>query len=155
MNSTSLYTQLQEDIGHAQQLLALIESEHQALLARDLATLESLIDQKQPTLALLAQHTTERSLHLKQQGYSTDRDGLVAMSHALNLDGKMIEAADQLATLIEQCRNANERNGSLVRSNQAATGKVLGLLRGTEAPNLYDQKGSASKINQARPLSQA
>ena len=147
--------QLSEDIEHAQKLLTLINEEQQALVARDLPKLETLLDHKQPILILLAQHASERSRFLQDNGFSADRDGLISFCKAQNLGNGIVESADVLANVIEQCRDTNEQHGRAIRSYQAATGKVLGLLRGTDAPSLYDQKGASSKSSQARPLSQA
>ena len=61
MNDTALLDLFTNDIGTAEQLLELIDSEFQALTERDLPRLDSLLSEKQPLLALLQQHGNERS----------------------------------------------------------------------------------------------
>ena len=144
-----------EDVAHAEQLLALIESEHQALASHDLPILEALVNQKQPLLLLLGQHANTRHEILRQHNVSIDRAGLAQLVSLHGADAELLVMADRLAFIIEACQRANERSGSLILSSQKSVGKILNLLRGADATNLYNQKGNASGSIQARPLSQA
>ena len=67
----------------------------------------------------------------------------------------LLERGDQLSALLERCQAANLRNGRLIRSSQASANSMLSILRGNETPSLYDSRGSAARIGQQRPLSQA
>jgi flagella synthesis protein FlgN len=109
MPDTNLLELFTHDIGTAEQLLELIDSEFQALSDRDLPRLQSILADKLPLLTLLDQHG----------------------------------------------QAANLRNGRLIRSSQASATSMLGILRGNETPSLYDSRGSAARIGQQRPLSQA
>jgi flagellar biosynthesis protein FlgN len=73
MQDTTLLDQLTDDIGIAGQLLELTDQEFTALSERDLAGLESILAKKQPLLALLGQHSTQRSQWLIGQQLSADR----------------------------------------------------------------------------------
>ena len=48
MHATQLLELFTQDIGHAEQLLKLIEAEHLALAQRDLAQLQDLLSAKSP-----------------------------------------------------------------------------------------------------------
>ncbi|MBF2965876.1 flagellar protein FlgN, partial [Pseudomonas aeruginosa] len=50
---------------------------------------------------------------------------------------------------------ANLRNGRIIRANQASTGSLLNILRGQDAPSLYDSRGGTASSSRQRPLSQA
>ena len=63
--------------------------------------------------------------------------------------------ARRLAALLEQCQQANLRNGRIIRNNQHATGRLLDILRGQDTPSLYDRRGGATQGSRQRPLSQA
>lgn len=143
------------DIGSAEQLLELIDSEFQALSDRELPRLQSILTDKLPLLTLLDQHGKERSQLLISLGHSADRAGLQALATQSSHSEELLERGDQLNTLLERCQAANLRNGRLIRSSQASANSMLGILRGNETPSLYDSRGSAARIGQQRPLSQA
>ncbi|MCU1715787.1 flagella synthesis protein FlgN [Pseudomonas sp. 5P_3.1_Bac2] len=155
MHDTQLLELFTQDIGSAEQLLELIETEFQALNARDLSELQSILSAKIPLLALLEQHGKLRSQLLAKLNLSADRDGICALAAQSSLGEQLLEAADQLHNLLEQCQSANLRNGRLIRTGQSSTSSMLNILRGSELPSLYDSTGTKAKIGQQRPLSQA
>ena len=143
------------DIGSAEQLLELIDSEFQALSDHQLPRLQSILTEKLPLLTLLDQHGKERSQLLISLGLSADRVGLQALAAQSSQNEELLERGDQLNALLERCQAANLRNGRLIRSSQASANSMLSILRGNETPSLYDSRGSAARIGQQRPLSQA
>ena len=155
MHDTKLLHLFNEDIGTAQRLLELIDAEFQALSGRDLPCLEKLLDEKLPLLSLLDQHGHSRSQLLASQQLSADRQGLETLASRSAQGPELLARSDELGQLLERCREANLRNGRLIRANQASLSSVLGILRGGETPGLYDSRGSTVKISQQRPLSQA
>lgn len=155
MHDTALLDLFTTDIGNAEQLLELIDNEFQALTERDLPRLDSLLNEKHPLLALLQQHGNERSRLLQSAGLSADREGLAALADKSSVGDQLLARSEELSALLQRCQEANLRNGRLIRANQASVGSVLGILRGAETPSLYDSRGSAARIAQQRPLSQA
>lgn len=155
MQDNDLLQLFTDDIGTAKQLLELIDVEFQALGERDLPRLEKVLGEKLPLLSLLDQHGTARSTLLRQQGLSADKAGLQAYADRHATGPGILARSDELSALLQQCREANQRNGRLIRANQALLQGVLGILRGGDTPGLYDSRGSAARIGQQRPLSQA
>nr|MBF0685057.1 flagellar protein FlgN [Pseudomonas sp.] len=156
MQDTALLQQLSDDIGLTRQLLELMDLEYQTLSERNLVELEKLLTQKQGLLALLGQHAALRSQALAAQQLSADRSGLEAFCANSSSGNEILAQADELERLLEHCREANERNGQLIRTNQTAVGSMLTILQGTsDAPELYDRRGGAAKSSHQRPLSQA
>ncbi|HAQ28076.1 flagella synthesis protein FlgN [Stutzerimonas nitrititolerans] len=156
MQDTALLQQFIDDIGIAEQLLELTNREYQTLSERNLVELEKLLTQKQSLLALLGQHATLRSQALAAHQLSADRSGLEAFCATSPSGTDILEQAGKLEKLLADCRTANERNGQLIRTNQAAVGSMLNILQGSnQAPNLYDRRGGAAKTSHQRPLSQA
>lgn len=155
MHDTALLDLFTTDIGTAEQLLELIDAEFQALSERDLPRLDGLLNDKQPLLALLQQHGNERSRLLQSAGLTADREGLSALAANSAQGEQLLARSEDLSNLLQRCQEANLRNGRLVRANQASVRSVLGILRGGETPGLYDSRGSAARIAQQRPLSQA
>jgi flagella synthesis protein FlgN len=155
MHDTKLLELFINDIGTAEQLLELIDTEFQALSDRDLPRLQSILTDKLPLLSLLDQHGKERSQLLASLNLSPDRNGLQALAAQSEQGGLLLERGDQLSALLERCQAANLRNGRLIRSSQASANSMLSILRGNETPSLYDSRGSTARIGQQRPLSQA
>lgn len=155
MHDTSLLELFTNDIGTAEQLLELINTEFQALSDRDLPRLQSILADKLPLLNLLDQHGKERSQLLASLNLSPDRTGLQVLATQSSQGKLLLERGDQLNALLERCQAANLRNGRLIRSSQASAHSMLGILRGNDTPSLYDSRGSAARIGQQRPLSQA
>lgn len=156
MQPNAFLEHLSEDTGIARQLLELIDAEYQALAERRLADLEKLLSAKQPLLALLAQHTSQRGQILGERGLGNDRQGLEAFAHAAPEADDILAVAAELEDVLEACRTANERNGRLIRTNQAAVASTLEIFqRSNQAPGLYDRRGGSAKTSHQRPLSQA
>lgn len=155
MHDITLLDLFTQDIGTAEQLLELIDQEFQALGERDLSRLQTILADKLPLLALLDQHAKARSQVLVGLQLSADRDGLQALAAKSDQGAELMARGDQLHALLQRCQSANLRNGRLIRSSQASTTNMLGILRGGETPNLYDSRGSTARIGQHRPLSQA
>lgn len=156
MTDTTLLHLFTDDIGTARQLLELIDAEHQALNERDLTRLQDVLTQKLPLLSLLDQHGAERANALAAEQLSPDREGLQTLAARSAEGSSLLARSEELNELLAQCREANLRNGRIIRSNQASLSSVMSILRGGDAtPDLYDSRGSAAKIGQQRPLSQA
>ncbi|AYC32486.1 flagellar protein FlgN [Pseudomonas cavernae] len=156
MHDTTLLQLFTQDIDAAQRLLELIDAEFAALGERDLPRLESLLGEKQPLLAQLAQHGSERSQLLASLQLSADRAGLEALASRSSQGAELLARSDELGELLESCQTANLRNGRIIRANQTSVSSVLGILRGgSDTPGLYDSRGSTARIATQRPLSQA
>lgn len=155
MPNASLLHLITEDIGAAEALLQLIEDEFHALDARDLEHLQGLLDSKLPLLQQLERNGRQRSETLRQAGVSSDRAGLAALTAQGKVEPGTVELSERLAALLEQCQQANLRNGRIIRNNQHATGRLLDILRGQDTPSLYDRRGGATQGSRQRPLSQA
>ena len=155
MPNASLLHLITEDIGAAEALLQLIEDEFHALDARDLERLRGLLDSKLPLLQQLERNGRQRSETLRQAGVSSDRAGLAALAAQGKVEPRTVELSERLAALLEQCQQANLRNGRIIRNNQHATGRLLDILRGQDTPSLYDRRGGSTQGSRQRPLSQA
>ena len=152
--SDALLSLINGDIEAATALLQLIDDEYQALQARDLDALQTLLDHKLPLLQRLDHSGRERALVLQQTGNSADRQGLAQLAQSTGNE-QLLARGDELAALLDQCQDANQRNGRIIRAGQASTGRLLDILRGQDMPNLYDRRGGATQGNRQRPLSQA
>ena len=157
MPASSLLTSFREDIEQAQRLLELLESEHHALCHSDLPVLESLLGEKTTLLDRLDQQRRQRSERMRALGLSADRAGLESLA-ARGADGEaLLQAADELSDLLNQCQTLNQRNGRLIQYGQTNVEGLLLVVRGkNDTAGLYNRLGqSAASIARQRPLSQA
>lgn len=156
MQDTKLLQLINADIITAEQLAELIDREFTALGERDLKQLDSLLSAKTPLLALLDQNAKARSQLLLELGLTADRAGLQSVAASSGVGADLLTQSEALSLLLERCQAGNLRNGRLIRTSQASTRSMLGILRGNDsAPTLYDSTGGTSRTGQQRPLSQA
>lgn len=155
MNNDNFLQLLLNDINNAQQLQDLLATEFDALGERLFADLERILSDKLPLLALLEQHAKQRNEILASASLSANKTGYEAFAAQAHNGQEILAAVAQLNTLLDGCQQANLRNGRLIRANQNSNSSMLNILRGTESANIYDNRGSATKIQQRRPLSQA
>ena len=92
---------------------------------------------------------------LREAGVSLDREGLARYARERAEGAELLARGDELGELLERCQQANLRNGRIIRANQASTGSLLNILRGQDAPSLYDSRGGTASSSRQRPLSQA
>ncbi|MCY1275823.1 FlgN protein [compost metagenome] len=143
-----------DDIDAANRLLQSLDEEFQALEQRDLPRLQQLLDGKLPLVQQLERNARLRGDILQQGGLSLDRAGLARLV-AQGAASELLERSDELAARLEQCQQANLRNGRVIRAGQVSTGRLLDILRGQDTPSLYDRHGGATSGTRQRPLSQA
>lgn len=156
MQPTELLQQLADDITTASSLLELIDLEFQALNTRDLEQLGDILAQKQPLVAQLSQHGTERSKILTERGLPSTRESLARLSQSPAERARLVSLATTLEENLERCKQSNERNGRFINTHQIALDSMLCVLRGTpKTPTLYDRTGSTEKTGRQRSLSQA
>lgn len=146
---------LLDDINTAAQLLQILEQEFDALSQRKLDQLQTLLDQKQPALRQLEQHSKERSQLLAQHNLPANQQGLNQLAAQSTVGAQLLENSSQLNNLLEQCQEANLRNGRLIHSSQASVKSMLNIIRGTDTSTLYDKSGSTASPSNQRPFSQA
>lgn len=144
------------DVELADQLLALLEEEFQALAQRDLVALESLLGGKQILLKQLDQHAQHRSALLRSASLSNDLAGLQQYAAGQDEGQALLAVSARLNELIEACKQRNVRNGQIIQASQIGTSRVLNLLQGSSsAPALYNSRGSQTRSGYQRPLSSA
>lgn len=156
MTDTKLLELLSNDIQTCNQLLELLEQEFAALNQRQLDTLQSLLDKKQPLLLGLQQNAAGRAALLQQSGHSNDLAGVQLFAKNSPLSATLLAQYSELGELIEQCQSANLRNGRLIRANQISVGSALNIVRGNHSePALYDKSGSTAYKGTRRPFTSA
>lgn len=148
----TLFSAAQAD---AQAFSALLELEHQALIKRDMAALETLLAEKSPLVTTLAQHDRAIISYCQHAGISPGAN--LEQHLAATETAELLDAYQAFKDALQQCKLANERNARLIRHSQQATAQLLDLLRnqGESSQNIYDSQGLASRGSAQRNLTKA
>lgn len=148
-NAQQIHHQLNGDIAACEALLKLLEAEREALAARDMVTLDTIIEQKATTLATLEQSARVRSEWLREYVQTSPEAGATGepMWDSL-LAGNapaLVQSWQRLKDLQIRCRAENEVNGKIIARNQKTYARLLDIVRGqTTAPNLYSASGKST-----------
>ena len=113
-DSPTLLDLFAEDIGHASQLLQLVDEEFQALERRELPVLQQLLGAKQPLMQQLERNGRARAEILREAGVSLDREGLARYARERADGAELLARGDELGELLERCQQANLRNGRIL-----------------------------------------
>lgn len=155
MHDTTLLQLIEDDIAPANQLLELLRVESTALHGRDMLLLENILAQKQSLIVQLEQRGRARSKVLVALGFSADSNGLAQLAEQSRIGPQLLESSQRLNMCLEDCKQVNETNGLSIRLQQNTTANQIRILMGGEAPSLYNNRGSTSRLANQRPLSQA
>lgn len=146
---------LQSEVATAARLLAILQTEQQALADSDAEALEKLLGQKQPLLQLLDLATHEHKSLLTRAGLASDARDIEGFLTAVDRGGSGVASTwQQLRNTVQQCRDQNQRNGRLAVFQRRKTEQALNILLGS-APNneSYGPDGtSTSSASSSRPL---
>jgi flagella synthesis protein FlgN len=147
--SLSLVAILNEQISCAQQMLATLARENQALVDGDADLLNTAGAEKARLVEALD------SLEHERRALS-DAIGLTfaAASDKSADDSSRPAEWRELLDLIAECKQRNQRNGALVKARSEQVRIALRALRGTEAA-LYDPSGLEHAARSARALGTA
>ncbi|MEJ2590466.1 MAG: flagellar protein FlgN [Candidatus Thiodiazotropha sp.] len=147
---------LDNGIGQAQALLALLEQEYQLLLSPPSKALETLLTEKQRLLKRVEQGVVAHNRFLQQQGLSADRHGTESYLDTLD-DSRELQAAwNRYLDLAAACRRQNEINGGAVELNQRQVSQALNILLGVNDGNkTYGRSGQSRPTNASNSLGKA
>jgi flagellar biosynthesis protein FlgN len=146
--STSLVAILNEQISCAQEMLATLARENQALVDGDADSLNAAGAEKARLVEALD------SLEHERRSLS-DAIGLTfAAASDRSADANRPAEWRALLDLVAECKHQNQRNGALVKARSEQVRIALRALRGTEAA-LYDPSGLERAARSARPLGTA
>ncbi|BAP44138.1 flagellar protein FlgN [Pseudomonas sp. 21LCFQ02] len=155
MQDTTLLQMITDDMAPTRQLLDLLQAESLVLHGRDMTEMEQVLAKKQALVVQLEQHGRRRSQVLAGLGLPTNRAGLEELASQSAVGEQLLQAGDELASLISDCQALNEQNGKLIQLQQMTTAHQLRILNGGDTPTLYDNRGSTAGRARPRPLSQA
>jgi flagellar biosynthesis/type III secretory pathway chaperone len=137
-----------------QALAAALAAEHEALISRDVGTLEATTATKNRCIEAHSAQQQKRLGWMQDLGLAAD----TALSDLVSRAGGDADLADlraRLATLAQDCQDANRRNGGLILRLQERTRDALDVLRREERSDLYSLSGAHERKSDGRTLGKA
>lgn len=124
---------LSAELAAFESFAALLDTEHEALLAGDVDAVARLAETKAEQVALLSALAERRLAALRGAGFGADRKGMAEwLLVAAGAQGPRL--SDQWNRLLEVATHAqqlNERSGALIQARMAFNQAALAALRGT------------------------
>lgn len=124
-----------------------LDREHAALLARDLAALESGADSRQLLLARLTKLEDERRAACTLHGFGADKHGLAKLLEWCDPQRSLTNHYQECMARAERCRDRNDRNAALVAARMHRIEGMLSALVGE--PNAVTTYGRAGGTTRA------
>jgi len=133
---------LRQDISACQTLLGLLDTERQALKARDPQQLEDVIQNKTTVLQHLEQSARQRGQWVALSG-AKQKSETLWLGLLTKLDPALESTWNEFKELLKVCQEQNEINGKLLARNQQVFERLLAIVRGQgENSPLYTARGN-------------
>jgi flagella synthesis protein FlgN len=123
----------------------LLEREYHVLGSKDTALIESTVRARQERVGALARVEEHRRSLCSMHGYSPDLAGLERMMVWCDPKGSLVSRLRECAERAANCRDLNDRNGTLVSAKLRRVEGLLGLLTArTNNSDTYGPKATPS-----------
>lgn len=151
------------DSSTASELLQLLNSENDALIARDRELVSEILSRKQELMLSLEKNAVKREAWLVQSypqlnGASVE-EKTPLWEEFLTFQGgpRLLEQWKELKSKLQECRSINEKNGKVIARSRQTVAQLLDIFRGknTNAPKLYTAKGRANVQNYSQTVTKA
>lgn len=147
---------LGEEVGLLAELRSLLEREYEVLGARDAVALEKTVLARQERVGALARIEEHRRSLCSMHGYSPDYAGLEGLLVWCDPQGTLVSRLRECAKRAADCRDLNDRNGTMVSAKLKRVEGLLGALTGrSSAADTYSANGSAAPTRPGRVLGAA
>ena len=131
-----------------------LSAEYKALVAADVDTLEATTLAKNRCLEAHSAQQQKRLEWMAALGFPPD-SRLTDLVQRAGEGQDLIDLRQRLATLAQECQDANRRNGGLIVRLQDRTRGALDILRREERSDLYSLSGAREHKSDGRTLGKA
>ncbi len=143
-NSNPLAVLIEQDLQAAQNLLALLQEEREALEARDRERLQTALEAKLGPMQILEHNAQQRANLLTGNGYSNNNPGWEKFLTDRKMED-LLPRWSEVKDIVQQAKAANDANGKLIARNRQTLEKLRNLIRGqTGVPTLYTNAGKTT-----------
>ena len=147
---------LGEEVGLLEELRSLLQREYEVLGTKDAVAVEKTVLARQERIGALARLEEHRRSLCSMHGYSADRAGLERLMVWCDPKGTLVSRLRECAQRAADCRDLNERNGTLVAAKLKRVDGLLGALTGRPAAaDTYSANGSTAPTRPGRVLGAA
>jgi flagellar biosynthesis protein FlgN len=147
---------LAEEAGLLADLQALLDREYDVLGSNDTMALEETVLARQERVGALARVEEHRRGLCSMHGYSPDYAGLEGLLVWCDPRGTLVSRLRECAKRAVECRELNERNGTLVAAKLQRVAGLLGALTGRPgSADTYTANGSTEPTRSSRVLGAA
>jgi flagellar biosynthesis protein FlgN len=147
---------LVEEAGLLDELRSLLEREYEVLGTKDAVAVERAVLARQERVGALARVEEQRRTLCSMHGYSADHAGLEGLMVWCDPQGTLVSRLRECAKRAADCRDLNERNGTLVAAKLQRVEGLLGALTGrSSSADTYSSNGSTAPTRPGRVLGAA
>ncbi len=147
---------LAEEAALLGELRTLLEREYEVLGTKDAIAVERTVLARQERVGALARVEEHRRSLCSLHGYSADYAGLEGLIVWCDPQGTLVSRLRECAKRAADCRDLNERNGTLVAAKLKRVEGLLGALTGrTSSADTYNANGSNAPTRPGRVLGAA
>ena len=147
---------LAEEAALLGELRTLLEREYEVLGTKDAIAVEKAVLARQERVGALARVEEHRRSLCSLHGYSADYAGLQGLMLWCDPQGTLVSRLRECAKSAADCRDLNERNGTLVAAKLKRVEGLLGALTGrTSSADTYNANGSNAPTRPGRVLGAA
>jgi flagellar biosynthesis/type III secretory pathway chaperone len=138
------------------ELEELLKREHDVLVAQNIAAIERISRVRQEMMGSLARTEEQRRTLCAMHGHTPDWLGLERLMQWCDPQGSLLSLLRECAQRATRCRDANDRNGTLVTARlKQVEGMLAALTGGSDKPMTYGPKGAAAITHRSRELGAA
>jgi flagellar biosynthesis protein FlgN len=147
---------LAEEAALLGELRTLLEREYEVLGTKDAIAVEKTVLARQERVGALARVEEHRRSLCSLHGYSADYAGLEGLIVWCDPQGTLVSRLRECAKRAADCRDLNERNGTLVAAKLQRVEGLLGALAGrSSSADTYNANGSNAPTRPGRVLGAA
>jgi flagellar biosynthesis protein FlgN len=147
---------LAEEAALLTELHSLLEREYEVLGNRDAVALEKTVLARQERMGALARIEEHRRALCSMHGYSPDYAGLERLLVWCDPQGTLVSRLRECAKRATDCRDLNDRNGTMVQAKLKRVEGLLGALTGRPTrADTYSPNGSTEPTRPGRVLGAA
>jgi flagellar biosynthesis protein FlgN len=147
---------LAEEASLLVELRSLLEREYEVMGTKDAIAVEKTVLLRQERMGALTRVEEQRRSLCSMHGYSADHAGLERLMVWCDPQGTLVSLLRQCAKCATDCRDLNDRNGSLVSAKLKRVEGLLGALTGrSSSADTYSSTGSTVPTRPGRVLGAA
>ena len=145
---------LRKDEANLDQLLTVLESEHEALAGNDMTALENATAQKDEILQAIRERAKRKIRLLVELGYRPDSGQAPSLFlKQISDDDDLIERWKRAQDQLEHCQQKNAVNGRILGHLQRRVTRISDIIRGADRnQSLYGSGGQAQSVNHSHVL---